>query len=217
MAGNPHPQQPAPHLLVTGFPTPGSKVQKAYQDLWLAQNGTDEQKKKLGNPAKLPHPWEPATCTDRVLRWDLWVWLDQVAAWVNAQYAWEAGGAGFIPDCWPQHPHLVHELAVLADQRRRAGLALTSDTLENWHRYVLPGFFERVRQRIKQSCDGEHQPWPSRSRYARYTGDQATQARLQAFNADQAALAPTEPQIPSRPRLTVVDGATIDTTTGEVW
>jgi type IV secretion system protein VirD4 len=29
----------------------------------------------------------------------------------------------FIPACWPKHPHLVHDLAVLADQRRRAGRA----------------------------------------------------------------------------------------------
>jgi hypothetical protein len=39
-----------------------------------------------------------------------------------------------IPGCWPQHPHLVHEIAVLADQRRRAGTARTSDVLEEWHR-----------------------------------------------------------------------------------
>lgn len=33
----------------------------------------------------------------------------------------------------------VHEIAVLADQRRRAGYALTSDATERWHRYNLPG------------------------------------------------------------------------------
>ena len=102
---------------------------------------------------------------------------------------------------------------MLADQRRRAGLALTSDALENWHRYVLPCFLERARQRIKQSCHDEHQPWPSRSRYVRYTSDQATQLMLQAFNADQTALTPTEPPIPTRPRLTVVDGKAIDPST----
>jgi hypothetical protein len=37
--------------------------------------------------------------------------------------------ADVIPLCWPQHPHLVHEIAVLADQRRRAGPGLTSDAL----------------------------------------------------------------------------------------
>ena len=36
--------------LVLGFPAPGSRVQKAYHDLWEAQNGSEERKKKLGNP-----------------------------------------------------------------------------------------------------------------------------------------------------------------------
>jgi hypothetical protein len=44
------------------------------------------------------------------------------------EYVWEVADA--IPACWPQHPHLVHEIAVLADQRRRAGHAFTSDALE---------------------------------------------------------------------------------------
>jgi hypothetical protein len=47
-----------------------------------------------------------------------------------------------IPACWPQHPHLVHEIVVLADQRRRAGHALTSDASKEWHRYSLPAFID---------------------------------------------------------------------------
>ena len=143
-----------------GFPAPGSRVQKAYHDLWEAQNGSEERKKKLGNPANLPRPWDPTTCLERGLRWELWLWLDQVVEWINSEYVWEASGGACIPDCWPMHPHLVHELAVVADQRRRAGHAPNSDILENWHRYVLPGFIDRMRQRLKQSCDDDHQPWP---------------------------------------------------------
>ncbi len=176
--------------LVAGFPAPGVRVQKAYQDLWEAQNGSEERKKKLGHPANLPHPWDPATCLDEGLRWELWLWLDQVAEWINSEYVWEASGGGCIPDCWPRHPHLVHELAVLADQRRRAGLAPTSDVLENWHRWVLPGFVDRMRQRLKQSCDDDHQPWPARGRYTRHTSEAASEQRLRAFESDSAALGP---------------------------
>ena len=35
---------------------------------------------------------------------------------------WDASTV--IPSCWPHHPHLVHEIAVLADQRRKAGAPL---------------------------------------------------------------------------------------------
>ena len=71
----------------------------------------------------------------------------EVVDWLISEYVWEA--ADTIPACWPQHPHLVHEIAVLADQRRRAGHALTSDALEEWHRYSLPAFTERVKSRLR--------------------------------------------------------------------
>jgi hypothetical protein len=54
----------------------------------------------------------------------LWLRLEAVVAWPVTDYVWEA--ADTIPACWPQHPHLVHEIAVLADQRRRAGHAFTN-------------------------------------------------------------------------------------------
>ena len=51
-------------------------------------------------------------------------------------------------------------------------------------RIVLPGFLERMRQRLKQSCDDSHQPWPARGRYARYDAEPATAVRLAAFQSD---------------------------------
>ena len=63
-------------------------------------------------------------------------WLDDVVIWLNHEYVWDV--VAMIPACWPKHPHLVHEIAVLADLRRRAGHALTGDALEEWHRYALP-------------------------------------------------------------------------------
>ena len=129
-----------------------------------------------------------STCTDRRLRRELWLWLDAVAAWVNAEYCWEPSGTPFIPACWPRHPHIVHELAVLADQRRRCNLAANSDLLENWHRYVLPGFLDRMRERLNNHCDDQHQPWPARGRQALFVAREAGIARTMAYEDDLLAL-----------------------------
>ena len=215
MAGDP---TSSPGPLVLGFPAPGSRVQKAYHDLWEAQNGSEERKKKLGNPANLPRPWDPTTCLERGLRWELWLWLDQVVEWINSEYVWEASGGTCIPDCWPLHPHLVHELAVVADQRRRAGHAPNSDILENWHRYVLPGFIDRMRQRLKQSCDDDHQPWPARSRHTRHTGEEATARRLHGFESDLNAISLEGEARKGWQELTLLEGGgLLDPATGEVF
>jgi hypothetical protein len=57
---------------------------------------------------------------------------------------------------------------VLADQRRIAGQAFTSDLLEEWHRYTLPSFHDRLRSRIRSHCDDSHQTWPAKGRQTRY-------------------------------------------------
>lgn len=107
---------------------------------------------------------------------------------------------------------------MVADQRRRAGHAPTPDVLENWHRYVLPGFTDRTRQRLKQSCDDVHQPGPSRSRYTRQTSEAASAQRLRAFEADSVALTYDEDVRPSQHHLTLLDGGDlIDPATGEVF
>lgn len=108
--------------MVGAFPAPGEAVRLTYRELHIAVNGSEEQKKALGNHALLPRPWEPASCLDPNLRHGLWEWLEDVVIWLNHDYSWDV--AGLIPSCWPLHPHLVHEVAVLSDQRRRAGLAM---------------------------------------------------------------------------------------------
>ena len=126
--------------------------------------------------------------------------------------------AGVVPHCWPQHPHLVRELAVLADQRRRATLALGSDALEEWHRYALPAFVDRMRQRVKNHCEDGHQQWPAKGRHSRHLGEPAAAQRAHAYERDAAAhhRPATESQEQMAPRLRVVDGETVDTETGEV-
>ena len=147
-------------LLVQPFPAPGKLVALAYRELDRAATGSPEQIRALGDARLLPRPWEPATCRTPQLRQQVWLWLDAVVAWLVTEYAWEVTDT--IPACWPQHPHLVHEIAVLADQRRRAGHAFTSDALEEWHRYSLPAFTERMEKRLKNHCEDGHQPWPAK-------------------------------------------------------
>ena len=97
----------------------------------------------------------------------------------------------------------MHEIAVLADQRRRAGYAFTSDTLEEWHRYSLPAFTERMKKRLKNHCEDGHQAWPAKGRYTRHAAEANRRAREDLFAADVGAVRPTEGRC--RRRLGLVD------------
>lgn len=207
MSINPQDHRP-PQSMIHPFPTPGPQVQLAYREINLAINGTPEQQKQIGNPALLPLPWEPATCLDPALRHQLWQWLEDVVVWLNREYAWDV--AGMIPTCWSCHPHLVHEIAVVADQRRRAGLAMTSDALEEWHRYCLPAFLDRMRTRLKSHCDDDHASWPGRSRHNQHTSDHDTKARQDSYASDLDALPARNRgrDQPPAPRLGLVDPET---------
>ena len=192
--------------LVRAFPTPGPLLGTAYRDLYLAAEGSDNQKATIGDPNLLPKPWDPPTCRNPQLRAELWTWLDAVVIWVNHEYVWDPEGT--IPPCWPLHPHIVQEVAVMADQRRRASVALDSNALEEWHRYTLPGFFERLRSRLKAHCDQDHQPWPARGRHARHTDVDRSRRRQGAYNDDVRQLHPAETFVAARPRLSIIDTAT---------
>ncbi|HET7477103.1 MAG TPA: hypothetical protein VFJ97_13910 [Dermatophilaceae bacterium] len=203
--------------MVNQFPMPGRRLEQAYRELAIVLDGTDEQKQALGDPWLLPRPWDPDTLTHAPLRRELWDWLEAFTIWLNVDYVWDV--SGMIPACWPDHPHLVRELAVLADQRRRAAREFSSDTIEEWHRYALPAFLERMRARIKDRCDDGHQQWPAKGRHNRHTGPAARQERQRTFTQDAAAVGHrTEPPGPARPalRLHVVDGVLVDSATGEV-
>jgi hypothetical protein len=214
VTGNPEPAA-ARRALVAPFPAPGRAIGQAYRELLIAATGTDAQKNALGDPGRLPRPWDPATCPQPELRRELWQWLDAVVTWLNTDYVWDV--AAVIPACWPQHPHLVHELAVLADQRRRTGLSLASDALEEWHRYTLPAFHERMRSRIRDHCEDGHQPWPANGRRTRHTSQTATASREGAYRGDLAAVTHTAGRTSPTARLTIVDdGAVVDPETGEL-
>ena len=201
--------------LALPFPPPdGPELSAAYKELYLAAHGDDATKKAIGDPALLPRPWDPPTCRKRQLRRELWEWLDAVVIWFNTEYVWDPT-AGMIPPCWPQHPHLVHEIAVLADQRRRAGIDTSSNTLEEWHRYTVPAFLDRLRQRIKSHCNEHHQPSPARTRHARHSSNSAGAERMQWFSTDVRAN-PLGPRRKPITRLVDESGSAIDAETGEV-
>lgn len=199
-----------PTTMLRAFPSPSAEVRLAYRELHLAAAGTPAQQEALGNLTRLPRPWDPATCVDPELRHGLWEWLEEVVTWLNQDYSWDL--AGLIPACWPLHAHLVHEIAVVADQRRRAGLALTSDALEEWHRYCLPAFADRMQNRLRSHCDDGHRGWPAKPRHSEHVAEAATERRQNAFAHDVDALLASRcrgdeqtPQNDGPPRLGLVD------------
>ena len=204
----PRPAAPRPAVtgassMVVSFPPPGPLVRHAYRELHLAANGSKQQVAALGDPTRLPRPWDPATCAHPELRRQVWAWLEEVVTWLNHEYVWDAD-AGILP-CWPQHPHLVHEIAVLTDQRYRAGTALNSDSLEDWHRYSLPAFHDRARTRTHGQCHDGHEPWPATGRHTRHCADTARTARQQTYDDDTATAEAIGHEIDRPARLSVVD------------
>jgi hypothetical protein len=189
-------------LLIQPFPQPGKLVQLAYRELELVSNGKQDQLLALRDLRDLPRPWDPATCQTPQLRKEVWSWLEAVVTWLNHEYVWDV--ADVIPPCWPQHPHLVHEVAVLADQRRRAGLGLTSDALEEWHRYSLPSSTERMKTRLRNHCQEDHQSWPATGRHTRHTAEASRHRRMHAYAADLGASKSLHRHTQS-PRLGLVD------------
>ncbi len=198
--------------MIDAFPRAGRRIEHAYAELELAAGaGTRQQQDALGDPRLLARPWDPASCVDPQLRAEIWQWLEQVVTWLNREYVWDPDS--MIPSCWPRHPHLVHEIAVVADLRRRAGLALTADALEEWHRYALPAFADRTRQRLREHCqDGGHRPWPAQGRQTRHQDEASRRDRAAVCGADVDA--PTERAVmragttssrPVKPKLLVID------------
>jgi hypothetical protein len=177
-------------VIAAAFPEPPVPVQEAFRQLLIARFGTEEERFRVGDPDRLPRPWDPPTCPP-TLRREVWGWLDDVAAWVNHEYAWQPERSS-VPACWPAHPHIVHELAVLASLRQAAAVEVTSDRLEDWHRYALPAFLDRMASRLGTGCrPGHHSEWPSAARYRDFTGEAAADARRRMFCDDTAVLLPS--------------------------
>lgn len=172
--------------IATRFPEPDHVILYAFTDLQVARVGTDDEKAdRFGdaNPTALPRPWDPPSCPP-TLRAHVWIWLDRVAAWINHDYSWRLERT--IPACWPAHPHIASELAVIASLRHDAGRALTPEPLEDWHRYALPSFLDRMDSRLGPTgCPpGKHHDWPGQARYKDFQSPASIARRLDAFTAD---------------------------------
>lgn len=198
---------PLDGLMVRPFPEPGSAIQAAMEQLQQATVEPPEDEESLRELAQMPRPWDPATCSD-VMRTQLWAWLGTVAMWVNEQHLWNVTRTG-IPECWPAHPHLVHDLAVLACSRYYTSFAVTPAALEDWHRYALPGFLERLRDRLGDGCQpGKHQPRPRNERDETHASPSACRGRKQRYLDDvksagelAAAATRSEPTTPAHDDL----------------
>lgn len=168
--------------LAAAFPIPPGAVLHALQLLEVRRRGDADEMAAAGNLDNLPRPWDPATCPEE-LREAVWEWCDQVAAWLNHEYVWRP--TQMIPLCWPHHPHIARELAVLAVLRWNAEESLTPEAVEEWHRYTFPMFGDRLTSRLGESgCrTGKHMDWPAEGRYAAFVGDAADE-RAQVIYAD---------------------------------
>ncbi len=179
-------------MITEAFPEPPHTVLAALLDLAIARDGTEEDKAQLGDPNDLARPWDPPTCAP-TLRRHLWYWLDDVAAWINHDHTWRPEAA--IPACWPAHPHLARELAILAGTRAAAAQALTPDPLEVWYRHALPGFLDRMATHLATGCTpGRHTPWPAAARHRDYTTAETTDQRRRAFADDTTDGADHDPR-----------------------
>jgi len=169
--------------ILAEFPTPPGGIGRALELLAILRRGDPDEIAAAGDLADLPRPWEPTTCPAD-LRESVWDWCDQVAGWLNHDYAWRPTQT--IPPCWPHHPHLARELAVLAFLRHAAEEATSPALMEEWHRYTLPLFIDRMGNRLGESgCrTGKHVDWPAQARHAAYTSTQAKAERQHAFYAD---------------------------------
>jgi len=158
-------------------PAPSPVISSALDELRLAAVAPPESENELRRLSVLPRPWDPATCTPELRRL-IYTWLDDVVAWINEDHTWKVERV--IPICWMEHPHIVHELATVAFLRWEAGYAVNATVLEEWHRYTLPMFLERIVQWIGTTgCPPvKHQPHPGDARHALYRGaDQANSRR----------------------------------------
>ncbi len=160
------------------FPAPSPAIEMTFEELRVAAANPPESVAELRRIATLPRPWEPSSCLGEMRRL-IYAWLDEVVAWINEEHTWRTDRV--VPHCWSEHPHIVHELATIACVRWEARVAVTPAPLEEWQRYTLPMFLDRIALRIGEAgCPpGRHLPSPGGGRYRLYRdGAPPTERRL---------------------------------------
>lgn len=91
---------------------------------------------------------------------------------------------------------------------------MTSDALEEWHRYCLPAFGDRMGAKLKSHCEDDHVAWPGRSRHNQHTCDRDTSDRNDLYASDIHALADRSPA--PRPPTVAPRLGLVDLETGEI-
>lgn len=179
--------------IVTAFPTPPPSVARVLHQHQVVRRGDADEIAGEGTLTNLPRPWAPGTCKDDDLRAAIWDWCDAVAEWLNHEYAWRP--AQLVPPCWPHHPHIAHELPVLAVLRVAAESSTGPELLEEWHRHTLTAFFDRMLDRLGESgCRvGKHVGWPAESRHISYNAELAVEDRQTLFYIDTNPATPLHP------------------------
>jgi len=173
-----------PNPITTPFPTPPGGIRRALELLNIRRrDDAEEMAESDADLTDLPRPWEPASCDDD-LRESVWEWCDAVATWINHEYAWRP--TQMIPPCWLRHRHIARELPVLAILRWIAEESFDPGPIEEWHRYTLPTFHERMTARLgESSCrTGTHLHWPAEARHSAHTNDAAVHERQNLIYAD---------------------------------
>lgn len=172
-------------VIVSRFPTPPGSILLVLEQVAILRRADPKEMAAAGDLSEVPRPWDPPTCPAEI-RETVWGWCDDVAAWLNREYAWRA--TQMIPPCWPRHAHIARELPVLAFLRWTAEQSTGPELTEDWHRYTYPMFCERMFTRLGESAcrTGKHAEWPAESRYATYTGIEATDDRQTVIYADTA-------------------------------
>ena len=170
-------------VILTPFPPPPAAVARSLELLAVVRRGDPKEMDAAGDLTDLPRPWEPPSCPAE-LREHVWKWCEEVARWLNNEYAWRP--AQLIPPCWPRHAHIARELVVLAVLRWDAEQAATPAVVEDWHRYTWPMFSDRMFTRLGESTcrTGKHQDWPAAGRIDTYASRDATEERQDLFKAD---------------------------------
>jgi len=170
-------------VIATACPPPPPAVILALSRLRALRTEDPAAVHALSPAQDLARPWEPSTCAPR-LREQVWYWCDAIAAWINRDYAWRP--EHLIPACWPAHPHIAHELPVLACLRVEAEAALDAEPLEAWHRDALPHFLDRLAARLGQSScrTGAHADWPAAARDHAYHSQAVVAERQHRIDTD---------------------------------
>ena len=172
-------------LMAAPFPEPPGRHRRLLDELRLAAAATDETEHESRRVAMLPRPWDPPSCPPEIRRTST-LWLDDVVAWINEEHTWRTDRV--IPICWDctRTSFTSSRRSPACAGRRRSPSPRAA--LEEWHRYTLPMFLDRVVERIGETgCPPDrHQPNPVAAG-TRSTGRRRTRSTQESTLAGRGA------------------------------